>query len=302
MTISKTKKGMDFIVSRFTRLYPAFWTAVAFTFAIVALWGHASLKVTPKQAVVNLTMIPGLLRTPMVDGAYWSLKVELCFYAIMFSLFLLKKLSAIRWILIGWLAVSFGFMFAFRETEAVRIGVFGKSINAREIFNLFLFNYIYLFAIGILFYMRSVAGRFVKIDYLIFALAICHAAFLHELWYPFVVSAFVGVFWLFVNGRLGVVLSRQPFVFFGNISYSLYLLHQNIGYVIISQIYKVVGDANIAVLIALFGVIALAAFVTYAIERPTMNWMRSQYKAFKNRKAHSDAASSKAEPEPAKEA
>jgi peptidoglycan/LPS O-acetylase OafA/YrhL len=51
-------------------------------------------------------------------------------------------------------------------------------------------------------------------------------------------SIFYATFYFAVSGRLRI-LKFKPLVYLGGISYSLYLLHQNIGYVIINKFYDV---------------------------------------------------------------
>lgn len=70
-----------FVASRIARLYPAFWAAVVFTAALRWAWpGFSSL--TPGQVLANLTMVHEPFGVPSVDGVYWTLWVELQFYAL----------------------------------------------------------------------------------------------------------------------------------------------------------------------------------------------------------------------------
>jgi peptidoglycan/LPS O-acetylase OafA/YrhL len=71
----------DFVISRMTRLYPAYWVAVTIT-AIVAI----TLKVTPTQYVANLTMLNAVPHIPNVDVVYWTLYTEIRFYLLVFVL------------------------------------------------------------------------------------------------------------------------------------------------------------------------------------------------------------------------
>jgi peptidoglycan/LPS O-acetylase OafA/YrhL len=85
MTLHRTREPMDFVVSRFSRLYPAYWVAVGLTFAVTALLGLPGKEVSFGQALGNLLMFHGLLGVPDVDNVYWTLQVELLFYAGMFT-------------------------------------------------------------------------------------------------------------------------------------------------------------------------------------------------------------------------
>src|ERR1700686_2691801 len=57
MTIEKTRRGLDFVVSRFSRLFPAYWIAVSLTFFIVHVAGLPGREVTPSAALANLSML-----------------------------------------------------------------------------------------------------------------------------------------------------------------------------------------------------------------------------------------------------
>ena len=70
--------GRRFVVRRFCRLYPAFWASMA---GGVWLWWLLDWKLTWKVAAANFTMAPLLFGQPPLIGVYWTLEVELIFYA-----------------------------------------------------------------------------------------------------------------------------------------------------------------------------------------------------------------------------
>jgi peptidoglycan/LPS O-acetylase OafA/YrhL len=79
-TISRTEKPLDFIWSRITRLYPVFWCAVLLTFAVVAMFGLQGREHGLSTLIANLTMMHEYLGYSHIDGAYWTLSLELAFY------------------------------------------------------------------------------------------------------------------------------------------------------------------------------------------------------------------------------
>ncbi|MGQ4509679.1 acyltransferase family protein [Dermabacteraceae bacterium P13147] len=83
--ISRSVQGKSvraYVVSRATRLYPAFWVSVLIT-GIVAMFVQArGMEVSLGKILVNLTMIPSVFGVGFVDGAYWTLEYELFFYAV----------------------------------------------------------------------------------------------------------------------------------------------------------------------------------------------------------------------------
>lgn len=70
-----------FALTRVLRLYPAFWLSVA------AMAATSAAVPTSAQLVANLTMAPTLFGQPPVSGVYWTLFVELAFYALCAALF-----------------------------------------------------------------------------------------------------------------------------------------------------------------------------------------------------------------------
>lgn len=65
--------------------------------------------------------------------------------------------------------------------------------------------------------------------------------------------------------------------FLGSISFCLYLLHQNIGYVMIMRL-KAAGFSSIfAAGMTVMGIIGLASLLTYAVERPVYRLIRGKF-------------------------
>jgi len=77
------------------------------TTAIVWAAGFDDQKVSFLTFVENVPMIQGAFsRIKQVDGVYWTLAVELCFYSCMFGLFLGRMLGKIEPILILWIGLK----------------------------------------------------------------------------------------------------------------------------------------------------------------------------------------------------
>jgi peptidoglycan/LPS O-acetylase OafA/YrhL len=71
----------QFVSSRVTRLFPAYWAGVLATgFLLTVLWPAKQLA--PWQVVANLTMVQSALGIGHVDGVYWTLWAELRFYVL----------------------------------------------------------------------------------------------------------------------------------------------------------------------------------------------------------------------------
>jgi peptidoglycan/LPS O-acetylase OafA/YrhL len=71
-----------FGVRRFWRLYPPFW------FALLLTWGLAEAVFPTERVVWNFTMLPSLGGTEPAAGHFWTLEVEMLFYAAVALLYL----------------------------------------------------------------------------------------------------------------------------------------------------------------------------------------------------------------------
>lgn len=102
MSLSKIKTGSEFIISRFSRLYPTYWASLTFTFILINIYYHYTIidfpKLVLKDYLVNLSMFQFFFSVPNVDESYWTLTIELLFYFFMFLLYKTKLLKQITFI------------------------------------------------------------------------------------------------------------------------------------------------------------------------------------------------------------
>jgi peptidoglycan/LPS O-acetylase OafA/YrhL len=98
------RTATDFVASRVSRLYPSFWVAMALTVALVFAFRGTLPTVTTLLA--NATMVPAMLGAPRVDDIYWTLEIEVRFYALIFLLLILRQMPHFERWLMGWLAVA----------------------------------------------------------------------------------------------------------------------------------------------------------------------------------------------------
>ncbi len=83
---NKPEQLAPFLVSRFFRLYPAFWVSVILALVSKELIFNETISIGVFLA--NLTMVPGVFGKPMLYSVYWTLLVELAFYLMCIIMYL----------------------------------------------------------------------------------------------------------------------------------------------------------------------------------------------------------------------
>ncbi len=100
------RTAVQFMKSRFLRLYPMFWVGVAITLAVLWSAGQAEQLLHVKVIAANLTLVPGYFSVPFVDGVYWTLTIELKFYVLVLMALLVGQMSHIERWMYAWFAMS----------------------------------------------------------------------------------------------------------------------------------------------------------------------------------------------------
>ena len=287
MTISKTKTAADFIVNRAARLYPVYWAAATLTFVVLGLSSVQINNARFSDYVLNLTMLnnavnpllPKDMRIVSVDGAYWSLQPELFFYALMMLPFYVSRLRHMeRWIL-AWLMLSL-LLTCLPENKAVK--ALGFLLNVRHAD---------LFAAGMVFFLAR-KNDFTRAQAGLLSLCLVNRFLIDGPKGGTITAVFYGVFWLLHIGKVSW-LQAKPLVFLGTISYSLYLFHQNVGYVLIKTFYNLNVSPWIGVPASAVIVIIAATMLCFAVERPANKGIRRIWTSWTQWK-YSEAAQLKA--------
>jgi peptidoglycan/LPS O-acetylase OafA/YrhL len=286
MSLQKISSGADFIINRVSRLYPTYWVSVTFTFVLLISYsiykceGNIDKKLI--QYLGNLTMFEFYLRIPYLDGPYWTLIIEMLFY--IFILFLFQKkwfnyLSAIGIVLCSSIVLLTHYYFDINYIK-------------RIIKWLPLLQFLPLFFAGTTFYKIYKKNDNLVYNYSIIVFCfICQVVlfpyaglskkFISWTEYNIMLFVYFSLFLLFVNNRLTFIVNKTT-LFFGKISYALYLIHQFISSnFIIPFFYSKLGLNFwvVAFFIDLPIVIGIATFITFKIEAPYSKKMKEKLRA-----------------------
>lgn len=268
MTLERTRAAMDFVVSRFSRLFPAYWMAMAVTATVVYTAGLNSQRLQARDLLLNTTMVQDFLGARELDGSYWTLEVELFFYMQMLFWFVLGLLGRIRWIIGGWL------LLAALEGLSEKIG-WHFSYALRE---LLILRFIPFFAIGILFHRLRTRPAEWRGEVALIALALLAIGIGQKPVFLLVACVCCAIFAAFAVGWLRF-LNLPLFAFVGGISYTLYLIHQSVGFVAIYRLEHAGMPAWAAVSLAVALVFVLAMLLHQLVEKPAMRWIRAEWRS-----------------------
>ena len=81
----------SFVISRFFRLYPAYWLSLGLALVIFRFLTDQTYP--PLRIIANITMVQSVFGQHDVIGVYWTLFIELAFYGLCAGLFALHLLS-----------------------------------------------------------------------------------------------------------------------------------------------------------------------------------------------------------------
>lgn len=249
MTVLRSKDALHFAVRRMARLYPAFVVAAILTFALMR-FGPEPFQRGWFDLLASLTMDATLFGQRYIDGAYWSLAVEVKYYFfVAASYWLLRdrfwigvigiallgllpfgKLWAYLFIAPWWPYLLLGMagwfaIFERRNTPAIALAITSVVLYvAHRPDGLVADLFIWGFALTMLAILRFAPG-----------------------WSPLPVRMLAGV---------------------GAISYSLYLLHQNLGVSLIGQLTRLGLPDIAAMLLATAVMMGLSTLSYLYVEKP----------------------------------
>jgi peptidoglycan/LPS O-acetylase OafA/YrhL len=283
MSLEKADSLRTFVVNRFTRLYPAYWMGVIFSFTLISIHFHYSSKYPlehPWSTLAgNLTMFQYYMHVPDLEGPYWTMIVEMLFYILMGLVFLFRKLN--RTFFIG------GSLCTLLLISAFYVDQIGWL---KEIFmKLPLLYHFPLFFAGMAFYGKY-TNNWTKGHFRIaVALAfITQMALFPHTWrackhmsqweYLIVLTAFFCVFGLFIQGKLERIANPVT-LFVGKISYPLYLTHQYLSINLIIPYMMWKHDMQLwqaSLLVALPVSLAVAYIIHYFAEVKATHWLKKK--------------------------
>ena len=259
MTARRASRPSDFVISRAARLYPPYWLSLAFAVVILALVQVPGYSLSPGQIIVNLTMVQRWLLVDDVVDVYWTLAVEMQFYALVLTLLVLSRCRLsdrlVLWACLGWSVLSWTVVAVTSQAAAPRPA--GDPTWVKLVNNITVAEYAPMFVLGMVVFLARETGRHRRAVAAAYASAVVSPFVLRDMTLGLWVLAAATLFTAVALRRRTWLLTTPPFQFYGRISYSLYIIHVIPGYLVIHALWPCVGR-NMAMLVALAVVSVLA--------------------------------------------
>jgi peptidoglycan/LPS O-acetylase OafA/YrhL len=257
----------EFAVARFARLYPGYLVCMSASFLVLLMANDPRLPATAAGYLANLSMFAPALRHPFMDGVYWSIVLEIVFYA-WIALLLMTGLFR-RWrlpIIAAWLLIAAANELVLKS-GAVRMAL--------------LTEYAPFFAGGMLAQYMVAKGRSAEAAILALAafLLSCNTLTVTRDWMQTHYGASLSLTQLLGANLVihalfaGAVLLRRKIVptgvivLLGGLTYPLYLLHQNIGYLALDALAPQL-DRWSALTLVTSAIVAAAWLICRFVETP----------------------------------
>ena len=266
-TIDRCATPMDFVISRVSRIYPAYWASLAIIVGAVALWPLPNVALQPTQVLVNLTMLQNQLFIGNVAGVYWTLGVEVGFYIFALAVFAAGLWRFVHLFALAWVLLAIA---------VVPLADFGIAFPWRASHLLSLHEAPFLVAGMMLYRLWRGHGRLVSA----LILGVCVDAMVgsNPLGSVATVLAVMALIGWSCRGGLRF-LAAPPLLWLGSISYSLYLVHEYPGYIVMGAADRAGMPHGLGIAAALAIAMILATAVSYGIERPAMRLIRNRWRA-----------------------
>lgn len=247
----KSKSATRFAIARVSRLYPTYWAGLILSIILISYVGIETRKITISQALVNFTMLQRFLFVDNVDQVYWTLAVELQFYALMFIYLWFSRGKIDRAFItrfaIIWSLIGFILCVLFQDNSETGIGKILIWLLLAEHGPLFCYG----MALFLFYNDRKIHWTLPFFG----MIAVANVFVRHGMMQGIVVLT-LSLFFFYVVWKGKVAwLAKGPLHFMGKVSYPWYICHTILGFVIIHLTQSHLGgwaSITLAFIITLF--------------------------------------------------
>lgn len=258
----KERNFFFFFIRKMKRLYKPYLVAIVIIAALVKIFGLPGRECGLKDFILNALFLNGFLGTPYVDGAHWYLTYLLAF-TIFSGVIICLKLEEKAYMPLLLLAFSIILEIACRVIPIHIISTICRYLSCRY--------YICFFLLGVLtskihFNVGIIGKNIIYLGTVVLDVVIL-------IWRTDDKGALI---WLVIVSMLAIctikekvhILNNRLLVFLGSISFQVYLIHQNIGYIILNNLQSMGLNYGISIVITIMLTIILGWCISRAIVVP----------------------------------
>ncbi len=275
-----------FVRGRFLRLYPAVWICAPISLAIAIAFAAFPIAEVPTRIVRSVLLWP---KGNWVDGVYWTLGIEIVFYAIVFLLLAINARRHIVWICLALGSVSSTYwLLQLGWSEETAHPLLQNVMQLKTLgryFELSLIPHGCYFAIGALLYVvlcesgsrwlwlaigYFVCGALVEIQSTSVVQGLAtnfqmNTLLAQSIWFVSLVALVLSVqFGQLLAKPLSLIQARM----LASITYPLYLLHTTVGAALLAMCNALGINAWIALVLVLPSIAGASYLVHKLLEQP----------------------------------
>lgn len=269
VTMTAMKRNIrEFIIARISRIYPLFWLSCGVAYVLPKIVNHSYLMVaTPKEFLLNLTMIPTLIGYPFINPVFHTLTVEIIFYLFIAIVIIFKLWDSI--LLLLTLILVYCIATSFKHELSLQVNLI--PVMAGMLFYFISINYAAKWKL----YSLLAANLFCMLMY---AAPVTDALNLTykepntlNVWVMAIAT--ISIYFLFLMIALKKIQlnSRPIYVLLSDIAYAFYLFH--IYFLVIYYYFRDTIQADLLLALVLTAVLVSSYFINVFIEKPLSTYI-----------------------------
>ena len=266
-------KISDYYKSKLIRLWPTYFLAVTFTYFVTKVITYPNYERTVLDFFLNITWINGFVNAPYIDGAHWYMTVLVSLIAVNG---LIRKLKIDKRIETYILWVSIAGTAKLVSQLLAKKGILSYfALISAGIYKVLGGGYIGIAAMGILYHIirdehYSLSKNEAWKCIILVVISSAYTIVATNVW------RLIFTFFSIVLLELCLRKGNKPFksrwaILAGAISYSFYLIHQQLGYVIEYQLSSNSGQYSIIFFVLSILIAFIVSLMIYALVRTVEN-------------------------------